>query len=171
MFLNVTLNLIIWYSNKVAQTAGAVEYTNCFSAEGYNLPCQRVSWIFNPACLTPRVKMALGRQDMYNKQMKVCQPKWPLTKVLILENMMFLDYCLYFYCYINNVLASMSSGLLEVFVEVGNLHRTSKLHLFNQQWVLVLILFATTVYERKYSCIVERNIYYGRKSHANLHCS
>ena len=35
-----------------------------------------------------------------------------------------LDYCLHLYCYFHNVLADMSSGLLQVFGELGNLHGT-----------------------------------------------
>ena len=31
--------------NNVAQSAGAVEYTDCTSAEGYDPPPQQVSWI------------------------------------------------------------------------------------------------------------------------------
>ena len=34
----------------------------------------------------------------------------------------FLDYCLHLYCYFHNVLADMSSGLLQVFVKLRNLH-------------------------------------------------
>ena len=37
----------------------------------------------------------------------------------------FLDYCLHLYCYFHNVSADMSSSLLQVFVELGNLHGTS----------------------------------------------
>ena len=37
----------------------------------------------------------------------------------------FSDYFLHFYCYFYNVSADMSSGLFQVFVELGNLHRTS----------------------------------------------
>ena len=37
----------------------------------------------------------------------------------------FSDYCLYLYCYFHNVSADMSSGLLQVFVGLGNLHETS----------------------------------------------
>ena len=32
----------------------------------------------------------------------------------------FSDYCLHLYCYFNNVSADLSSGLLQVFVELGN---------------------------------------------------
>ena len=35
------------------------------------------------------------------------------------------DYCLHLYCYFHHVSADMSSGLLQVFVELGNLHGTS----------------------------------------------
>ena len=35
------------------------------------------------------------------------------------------DYCLDIYCYFHNVSADMFSGLLQVFVELGNLHGTS----------------------------------------------
>ena len=37
----------------------------------------------------------------------------------------FSDYCLHLHCYFHNVSADMSSGLLQWFVELGNLHRTS----------------------------------------------
>ena len=42
----------------------------------------------------------------------------------------FSDYCLHLYCYFHNVSADMSSGLLQVFVELGNLHRTSNYVLY-----------------------------------------
>ena len=38
----------------------------------------------------------------------------------------FLDYCLHLYCYFHNVSADMFFRLLQVFVELGNLHETSK---------------------------------------------
>ena len=41
----------------------------------------------------------------------------------------FSDYCLHLYCYIYNVSADMSSGLLQVFVELEILHGTSN-HVF-----------------------------------------
>ena len=37
----------------------------------------------------------------------------------------FSDYCLHLYCYFHNVSADMSSGFLQVFVELGNLNGTS----------------------------------------------
>ena len=37
----------------------------------------------------------------------------------------FSDYCLHIYCYFHNVSADMPSDLLQVFVDLGNLHRTS----------------------------------------------
>ena len=37
----------------------------------------------------------------------------------------FSDYCLRLYCYFHNVSADMSFGLLQVFVELENLHGTS----------------------------------------------
>ena len=37
----------------------------------------------------------------------------------------FLEYCLHLYGYFNNVSADMSTGLLQVFVELWNLHGTS----------------------------------------------
>ena len=36
----------------------------------------------------------------------------------------FSDYCLHLYCYFHNISADMSSGLLQVFVKLGNLHGT-----------------------------------------------
>ena len=47
----------------------------------------------------------------------------------------FLNYCLHLYYYIHNVLANMSSGLLQVFVKLGSLHRTSNhvLYLIHDQ--------------------------------------
>ena len=37
-----------WYAIKpIAQAAGAVEYIDCFSAEGVKLPPQWVSWIWH----------------------------------------------------------------------------------------------------------------------------
>ena len=42
----------------------------------------------------------------------------------------FSDYCLHFYCYFHNVSVDMSSGLLQVFVELGNLHGTSNYVLY-----------------------------------------
>ena len=42
----------------------------------------------------------------------------------------FLDYCLHLYCYFHNVSANMSSGLLQVFVELGNLHGISNYVLY-----------------------------------------
>ena len=41
-----------------------------------------------------------------------------------------MDYCLHLYCYFHDVLADMSSGLLQVFVELRNLHRTSNYVLY-----------------------------------------
>ena len=35
-----------------------------------------------------------------------------------------MDYCLHLHCYFHNVLADMSSGLLQVFVKLRNLHGT-----------------------------------------------
>ena len=37
----------------------------------------------------------------------------------------FLDYCLHLYCYFHKVSANMSSGFLQVFVELGNFDRTT----------------------------------------------
>ena len=37
----------------------------------------------------------------------------------------FSDHCLKLYCYIHNISADISSGLLQVFVEFGSLHGTS----------------------------------------------
>ena len=37
----------------------------------------------------------------------------------------FSDYCLHLYCYFHNVSADMSTGLLQIFVELGNLDETS----------------------------------------------
>ena len=42
----------------------------------------------------------------------------------------FSNYCLHLYYYIHNVSADMSSGLLQVFVELGSLHGTSNHILF-----------------------------------------
>ena len=44
---------------------------------------------------------------------------------LVISIIKFSDYCLHLYCYFHNVSAYMSSGLLQVFVELGNLHGTS----------------------------------------------
>ena len=49
------------------------------------------------------------------------QHKWWLFRVVWIFEMKLDD----FYCYFHNVLADMSSGLLQVFVELGNLHGTS----------------------------------------------
>ncbi len=43
MYNDLLTELFIQYI--VAQSAGAVEYTDCFSAEGKDPPLQRVSWI------------------------------------------------------------------------------------------------------------------------------
>ena len=42
----------------------------------------------------------------------------------------FSDYCLHLYCYFHNVSADMSSDLLQVFVELGNLNGTLNYVLF-----------------------------------------
>ena len=42
----------------------------------------------------------------------------------------FSDYCLHLYCYFHNVSADMSSGFLQVFVELRNLHGTSNYVLY-----------------------------------------
>ena len=42
----------------------------------------------------------------------------------------FLENCLHLYCYFHNVSVDMSSGLLQVFVELGNLHGTSNYILY-----------------------------------------
>ena len=42
----------------------------------------------------------------------------------------FSDYCLHLYCYFYNVSAEMSSGLLRVFFELGNLNGTSNYVLY-----------------------------------------
>ena len=47
------------------------------------------------------------------------------TKLVDFYRSGFLDY-LHLYCYIHNVLANMSSGLLQVFIELGSLHRAWK---------------------------------------------
>ena len=44
---------------------------------------------------------------------------------MIFYHLKFLDYCRYLYCYFHNVSADMSSGLHQVFVELGSLHGTS----------------------------------------------
>ena len=36
---------------------------------------------------------------------------------------MFSDYCLHLYCYFHNLSADMSSGFLQVFVDLGNLQQ------------------------------------------------
>ena len=41
------------------------------------------------------------------------------------------NYCFYLYCYFHNVSADISSGLLQVFVELGNLHGTSNNDLYS----------------------------------------
>ena len=41
------------------------------------------------------------------------------------QSLRFSDYCLHLYCYFHNVSADMSFGLLQVFVDRGNLHGTS----------------------------------------------
>ena len=60
----------------------------------------------------------------------------------------FLDYCLHLYCYVHNVLADMSSGLLQMFVEHRNLHGTLNhvLYLIHGG-LLVLILLTITKYK------------------------
>ena len=40
------------------------------------------------------------------------------------------DYCLHLYSYFHNISTDMSSGLLQVFVELGNLHGTSNYVLY-----------------------------------------
>ena len=47
-----------------------------------------------------------------------------------------MDYCLHLYCYFHNVSADMSSGL-QVFVKLGNLHRTSN---YIRYWIYLLKL-------------------------------
>ena len=42
----------------------------------------------------------------------------------------FSDYCLHLYCYFHNVSVDKSFGLLQVFVKLGNLHRTSNYVLY-----------------------------------------
>ena len=42
----------------------------------------------------------------------------------------FSDYCLYLYCYFPNVSADISSGLLQVFIELGNLQGISNYVLY-----------------------------------------
>ena len=37
-----------------------------------------------------------------------------------------MDYCLHLYCYFHNVSANMSSGLLQVFVELGKFREGSR---------------------------------------------
>ena len=58
------------------------------------------------------------------------------------------DYCLHLYSYFHNVPADVSSGLLQVFVELGNLHGTSKYVLYWIHGVIsVLIPLAITGYK------------------------
>ena len=47
----------------------------------------------------------------------------------------FSGYCHHLYCYFHNVSSDMSSGLLQVFVELENLHRTSN-YVFYCNWRL-----------------------------------
>ena len=59
----------------------------------------------------------------------------------------FSDYCHHLCCYFHNVSADMSSGLLQVFVEPGNLHATSNYVLFIEiTGSPVLIQLAITLY-------------------------
>ena len=68
-----------------------------------------------------------------------------LSKFLRQSLMIFYHYyCLHLYCYFHNVTANMSSGLLQMFVKLGNLHGT-----LND--ILYWIHGGTSV---KYSCIV-----------------
>ena len=58
--------------------------------------------------------------------------------------------CFHLYCYINNISADVSSGLLKVFlVKLGSLLRTLNhtLYLFFAGWALVLILLTITGYK------------------------
>ena len=58
-----------------------------------------------------------------------------IVKMIKTENLdfyhkRFSNYCLHLYCYIHNVLADMSSNILQVFVKLGNLHGTSNYALY-----------------------------------------
>ena len=64
----------------------------------------------------------------------------------------FSDYCLF--CYIHNVLANMSPGLQQVFVELGSLNRTSNHVLYLIHGVACSDSISITIISAKYSSIV-----------------
>ena len=53
------------------------------------------------------------------------------TTITYMQNrVIFIIKDFHLYCYLHNVLADMSSGLYQVFIELGNLHGTSKFVLY-----------------------------------------
>ena len=46
------------------------------------------------------------------------------------------DYCLHLYCYFHNILADMSSGLLQVFVELWNFTELRTTSFIESTWVV-----------------------------------
>ena len=67
----------------------------------------------------------------------------------------FSDYCLHLYCYFHKVSADISSGFLQVFVELGNLHGTSNYVLYwNHRGCLFWFHLPYPGTSVKYSCIL-----------------
>ena len=76
--------------------------------------------------------MFIYKEDvaLNNLQWLICHKTKPNLRNLDFYHQGFSDYCLHLYSYFHNILADMSSGLLQVFAELGNLHRTWKYVLY-----------------------------------------
>ena len=106
----------------------------------YIYPTFIINCLYNKIPSTIRTVTFVSKQNCFRyEQYLLLYQQYLLlyeTVLLIFYHQGFSDYCLHIYCYFHNVLANMSSGLLRVFVELGNLHgtRISWTSLMQAEW-------------------------------------